>query len=156
MARPTGVTVLGCFQIVGGASTVILGAALLRNPGGAASWGLPPMFAALGAGAGSLLIASGILNLAVGWGLLKLFNWARLIMLAITALSLAGSAFGILLGGVMQEALGMDVLRLLVFAIDALIIWYLLRPESKHAFTPAAPGQQPGAPPAEPPPPAAS
>ena len=98
------------------------------------------MFATLGTAAGVLLIFSGILNLAVGWGLLKLLNWARVIMLAITGLSLVGSALGILLGGVMQEALGMDVLRLLVFAIDALIIWYLLRPESKKAFTPPASG----------------
>ena len=152
MARPTGITVLGVFQIVGGASTLLLGVGVLRNPGAAANWGLPPMFAALGAGAGALLIASGILNLAVGWGLLKLFNWARAIMLAITVFSLAGSALGILLGGVMQEAMAMDVLRLLVFAVDALIIWYLLRPESKRAFTPPPPGSQPGVPPAEPPP----
>ena len=68
------------------------------------------MFATLGAAAGALLIFSGILNLVVGWGLLKLLNWARVIMLVITGLSLVGSALGILLGGVMQEALGMDVL----------------------------------------------
>jgi hypothetical protein len=151
MARPTAVTVLGCFQIVGGISTIGLGALVLRNPAGLADLGLPPAFATLGAAAGALLIFSGILNLAVGWGLLKLFNWARAIMLAITGLSLAGSAMGILIGGVMQEALGMDVLRLGVFAVDALIIWYLLRPECKRAFTPPPPGQPPGAPPAEPP-----
>jgi hypothetical protein len=151
MARPTPITILGGFQIVGGASTALLGIGVLRNPGAAATWGLPPMFAALGTGAGVLLIVSGLLNLAIGWGLLKLMNWARLLMLAITVLSLVGSAMGILLGGVMQEAVAMDVLRLLVFALDALIIWYLLRPESKRAFAPPAPGQQPGVPPAEPP-----
>ncbi len=152
MARPTWITVLGGFQIFGGASTIILGVGVLRNPGTAASWGLPPMFATLGTAAGALLIFSGILNLVVGWGLLKLLNWARVIMLAITGFSLVGSALGILLGGVMQEALGMDVLRLLVFAIDALIIWYLLRPESKKAFTPPpAAAAPPAVPPAEPP-----
>jgi hypothetical protein len=151
MARPTPITILGAFQVVGGACTLFLGIGVLRNPGAATTWGLPPMFSALGTAAGALLIASGILNLAVGWGLLKLLNWARIVMLAITGLSLVGSAMGILLGGVMQEAVAMDVLRLGVFALDALIIWYLLRPESKQAFTPRAPSGQPGVPPAEPP-----
>ncbi len=154
MARPTGITVLGWFQIAGGISAVILGTALVRKPSAAADWGLPPAFGALGAAGGAIMIFYGIFNLAVGWGLLKLFNWARIIMLAIMGLGLAGSAAGILLGGVTHEPVGMAGLRLIAFAIDALIVWYLLRPESKRAFTPPASGQQPGAgaPPDEPPP----
>jgi hypothetical protein len=154
MTRPTGITVLGYFQIAGGISAVLLGVALARNPGAAADWGLPPAFGAIGAAGGAIMIVYGIFNLAVGWGLLKLFNWARIIMLAIMGLGLAGSAIGILVGGVTHEPVGMAALRLLAFAIDALVVWYLLRPESKRAFTPPPPGQEPGtgAPPAEPPP----
>lgn len=152
MARPTGITVLGWFQIAGGVSAVVLGVAILRNPGATADWGLPPAFGALGAAGGAMMIFYGIFNLAVGWGLLKRLNWARIIMLAIMGLGLAGSALGILLGGVDHEPVGIAGLRLLAFAIDALIVWYLLRPEIKGAFTPHAPGSQPpGAPPAEPP-----
>jgi hypothetical protein len=148
MARPTGITVLGFFQIVGGFSTLFLGIAVLKHPGGAEQWGLPPMFNQLGPAGAILLLASGVLNLSVGWGLLKRMNWARLMMLVITGLSLAGSAVGILASGLMQEAIGMDVLRLAVFGVDALIIWYLLRPECKQAFAPTTPSQPPGVPPA--------
>ena len=155
MARPTGITVLGWFQIAGGVSAVILGVALARNPGAAADWGLPPAFGALGAAGGAIMIFYGIFNLVVGWGLLKLFNWARIVMLAIMGLGLAGSAAGILVGGVTHEPVGVAALRLVAFAIDALIVWYLLRPESKQLFAPPPPpGHEPGAgvPPAEPPP----
>jgi hypothetical protein len=107
MARPTAITVLGFFQIAGGISAVILGIAIARNPGATTEWGLPPAFGALGAAGGAIMVAYGIFNLAVGWGLLKLFNWARVIMLAIMGLGLAGSAMGILLGGVTHEPVGM-------------------------------------------------
>jgi hypothetical protein len=157
MARPTLVTVLGFFQIAGGISAIVLGVAILRNPGAAADWGLPPAFGTLGAVGGAIMIVYGILNLSVGWGLLKLYNWARIIMLAITGIGLVGSAMGILLGGATHQPVGTDVLQLLAFAVDALVIWYLLRPDCKLAFTPPAPGgHPPSAPPTEPPPPPAS
>ncbi len=145
MSRPTGVTVLGFLQLAGGISTVLLGLVFLQGPAAVEKWGLPPFVTNMGAAGGTALIVAGVLNLVVGWGLLKLWGWARTVLLVLTALSLAGSAMGILLGGVVHEPLGTDVLRLLVFMIDALIVWYLLRPECKQAFTRPASGPPPTA-----------
>lgn len=148
MARPLGVTILGALQIAGGVATTLAGVSIMRNPSSASALGLPPEFVALGSSVGILLVVSGVMNLVVGWGLLKRQNWARVVMLVITALSAGGAALGILTSGVAREPIGTDVLRLGVFAIDGLIVWYLLRPESKTAFTPHPPGQTP---PVEPP-----
>jgi len=152
--RPTGITVLGYVLIGVGALTVILGITLARHSSSLGSLGIPPQFLALGPALGAALIGSGIVNAAVGWGLLKLFNWARVVMLVIAILGVAGAALGILSGGAGQ--IGADIQSLVAFAIDGLIIWYLLRPESKQAFMSRPPGGQHGVPPAEPPPPPTS
>lgn len=149
MARPNGITILSSILIVVGALTVIFGVVLMRHSGNLADMGVPPQFLALGAILGPALILSGILNAVVGWGLLKLFNWARVVMLVIAGFGVAGAALGILAGGGGQ--IGADIQSLVVFAIDGLIIWYLLRPESKQAFMARRPGEQHRVPPAEPP-----
>jgi hypothetical protein len=147
--RPTGITILGYLLIVLGALTIILGVTLARHSGSLAAMGIPPQFLALGPALGAVLIVSGVINAAVGWGLLRLFNWARVVMLVIAGLGVVGAALGILSGGPGQIAA--DVQSLGAFAIDGLIIWYLLRPESRQAFAPRRPGEQHGVPPAEPP-----
>jgi hypothetical protein len=149
MARPTGITFLGGILIFVGALTVVVGVTLARHSGSIADMGIPPQFLALGPVLGAALIVSGIMNVVVGWGLLKLFNWARILMLVIAGLGVAGAAVGILIGG--GGSVGMDLQSLVAFAIDGLIIWYLLKPESKQAFAPRRPGEQHGVPPAEPP-----
>jgi hypothetical protein len=139
MARPVGVTILGILQIVGGVFVGLLAVVVSRAPGMLANAGIPAGLAGVGAAGLTVLIVSGLLNVAVGVGLLRLFPWAWWVMMALTLLSLASSALGILAGGVAQGALGGDGLRLIVFAIDAVIVWYLLRPEIKRMFFPAAP-----------------
>ena len=148
MARPTGITVLGGLQIFSGVTTTVLGVVFLRSPGSVSGMGIPPDFVALGPVLGVVLIISGVFNLVLGWGLLRLFNWARVVMVVIAALSLGGAAIGIL---VTHDTIGMDLRRLLLFALYGVIVWYLLRPECKQAFTAHPPGRQPGAPPSEPP-----
>ena len=151
MARPTGITFLGYILIVVGALTVVFGVTLARHSGSVTDMGVPPQYLALGPALGAVLIISGVLNAVIGWGLLRLFNWARVVMLVIAGFGVAGAALGILIGGGGQ--VGMDLQSLAAFAIDGVIIWYLLRPESKQAFGPRRPGGHPGVPPAEPPPP---
>jgi hypothetical protein len=151
MARPTGITFLSAILIFTGSCAAILGVSVLRNPGQLDLW-IPPEFLPIGPRAlGAVLIFSGLLNLALGWGLLKLMNWARLAVLGIAGLSLIGATLGILTGGLTHDPIGMDVRRLVVFAIYGLIVWYLLRPESTKAFTPRPRDDQPGVPPTEPP-----
>jgi hypothetical protein len=140
MARPVGLTILGILQIFGGLCTCLLAAVVLRNPDMLAKWGIPAGLAGVGAAGVAALVFSGLLNIAVGVGLLKLFQWAWFVMLALTGLSLASAALGILLGGLAQGALGGDGLRLVVFALDAVFVWYLLRPDIKRMFFPTAPG----------------
>ena len=155
MTRPNGVTFLGYALIFLGSATAIFGVNLIRHPGSLTNMGIPPQYQALGASLGAVLVFSGILNAFIGWGLLKLFNWARIVMLVIAGFGVAGAALGILIGQGAQSSIGMDIQSLGAFAIDGLIIWYLLRPESKQAFTPRRPGEQPGTPPLEPPAPPA-
>src|SRR5580693_5334186 len=103
MARPTGITILGAIEMLGGICTVVLGVAFLRNPGALTDMGIPPEFLAVGPALGVVLIVSGIFSLAIGWGLLKLFNWARVVMMVISGLGLGGAALGILTSGLSHE-----------------------------------------------------
>jgi hypothetical protein len=74
------------------------------------------------------------LYIAIGIGLLRRYKWARLatIAAAILAVGLLGVA---LVNGLLQARLIFLFGYLLRLPIDALIVWYLLKPEVRRTFT---------------------
>ena len=138
MERPTGVTVLAVLLMIFAAFAVFAGLSLLvLGLGGGtalqmrgASTGMSAMMAGMGALGGVFLLALAAVYVVLGVGLLKLLNWARVVTLV---LGLLFAAIG-LLTAVIHFRAALLLWQLCVVAIDAWIIWYLLRPDVKQAF----------------------
>ena len=139
MGRPTGVTILAILNFIGAACCLLGGIAMILGGGFMATMmsqqgaGASGILGALGAAAGVFMIIMGGIAALMGFGLWKLKEWARIITIV-----LAGIGAALQLLGLLGSLTHFNVLALLfgVFwlAIDALIIWYLLKPEVKAAF----------------------
>jgi hypothetical protein len=86
---------------------------------------------------GSLLpfyfLLMAVLVSALAWGLWSLKNWARLIVLALIAISLVGAAVEIIHGWPASDAKGIAI-ALMRVAIAILIFWYLCLAPVRAAF----------------------
>ena len=143
MQRPVGVTVLAvlnfigaCFLVLGGLLAIV-GAGFL---GASAAAGKPMGPMALLAGGGIIIgvffIIFAVIPVVIGYGLLKLKNWARIVSIVFAVIGIVGSLPGLFsaLGHVVIFTL---VVNLIGIGIDALIVWYLLQPDVKKAFAAA-------------------
>lgn len=139
MGRPTGVTVLAVLDFIGAGVCVLIGLGLMLGGGFIASMmsqqqGTPAgLLAAVGAAAGVFVLFCAALAALVGWGLLKLKEWARIVTIVLAVLGAVGAVLGLF--GVLAHfaAIGIfwAVCRL---AINGWIIWYMLQPHVKAAF----------------------
>src|SRR5579864_1297929 len=142
MNRPTGVTVIAILDFIGAAFCLLGGIGMILGGGfiatmlsqqGQGSAGAAGILAGLGAAAGVFIIIVGGVSALLGFGLWKLKEWARIVTIVFAGIS---GAFQLL--GILGTLAHFNVLALMwgVFwlAIDALIIWYLLKPEVKAAF----------------------
>ena len=77
-----------------------------------------------------------MIPVVIGYGLLKLKNWARIVSIVFAVIGIVGSLPGLFsaLGHVVIFTL---VVNLIGIGIDALIVWYLLQPDVKKAFAAA-------------------
>jgi hypothetical protein len=143
MGRPVGVTVLAILDFIGAGLCVLGGlgmmlgggfiATMINQQGGQGSAGAAGIFAGLGAAAGVFIIIIGGVSALVGFGLWKLKGWARIVSIVLAGIGGAFQLLG-LLGSLAHFNLFAVVWSLFWLAIDALIIWYLLKPEVKAAF----------------------
>jgi hypothetical protein len=82
---------------------------------------------------GAIVFVFPMLYVAVGVGLLKLHNWARILAMVLIVLGLLSS-----LAGVANSLARMHPLLLAremaVVVLDLLMLWYLLRPHVRQAF----------------------
>lgn len=141
MTRPAGVTLIAVLEIIGGAITALLGFVFLLGSAVAARMlvGMPMMFLGIGGAIlGAFFVVLGAVYVFVGVSLLNLANWARTVTIVLAAISLFFAALGVFAGG-MHFFLFFAFRRVMVGAIDALIIWYLTQPRVKQAFRPAPP-----------------
>ena len=141
MQRPSGVTVIAVLDFIGAGSCVIGALAFGAIVGLVATNGNPnsPLarFAGIGGAAGAaIFLFFAALSIAIGVGLLKLRNWARLVSIFFAVLGVVLIVVGFVLtrAHVNVFSSGMDVLFL---ALDGWIAWYLLSAKVKQAFTPA-------------------
>jgi len=136
MERPTGVTILAVLTFLGAAFLAL--AAIIFLAGGAMlSQAMASGFGAI-AGVGAAVIAVvflvfAVLYVAVGMGMLKLQNWARIVTIILVGLGLLSAAAGVLLSFA-HFRLFFLVRELIVLGIDIWIIAYLFRPHVKQAF----------------------
>src|SRR5208282_6204933 len=96
MERPVGITALGVLSIafaavIGliGILVILWGVLILKSPPD--SWGLGKYFAIGGALIAAVCFGIATLYVAIGWGLLKLRNWARILSIVFAAIGLASS-----------------------------------------------------------------
>lgn len=131
MNRPTGVTVIAVLFFIGACLLALL-ACLFLVGGGVAARFMPPdaripagIMAAVGAVGAIFFLVLAALYVAVGMGLLKLKEWAR-----ITAVVLAGISllFGLL------GLIHFHPFALVRLALAGWILWYLLQPHVVAAF----------------------
>ncbi|MGO9643091.1 MAG: hypothetical protein ACLP1Y_17510 [Candidatus Acidiferrales bacterium] len=139
MQRPTGVTVIGIFQIAFGV-LAILGGLMAFGLGSAVALHRAAFGGAFGAVAGALgailgiiLLVIGVLYIVLGIGMLKLFNWARILTLVFTALAALLHVLR-LLRAMTHFMFIFASWNVIVLAICVLILWYLLQPNVKQAF----------------------
>ncbi len=138
MGRPVGVTILAILDFIGaafcllGGIGMILGggfiATMMSQQGGQGSAGAAGFFAGLGAVAGVFIIIIGGVCALVGFGLWKLKGWARIVSIVLAGIGGAFQLLG-LLGSLAHFNLFAVVWSLFWIAVNALIIWYLLKPK---------------------------
>ncbi len=133
--RPTGVTVLGILNIIGGALSLLSGIAfVLMGPmfqsiimsssagmRGMHGYNIFPLFAYLGVA----YIIAGVISILIGYGLLKGMKWSWWIEIIFSALGLVGFISMLVLG---------IIPAIIPLAINGLIIYYLLQPHVKYYF----------------------
>jgi hypothetical protein len=143
MGRPVGVTILAILNFIGAAICVLVGIAVILGGGfiatmlsqGQGSAGAAGVLAGLGAAAGVFIIIMGGVSALLGFGLWKLKGWARIISIVLFAIN---GVFQVL--GILGTLAHFNVFALMWgafwIAVDAFVIWYLLKPEVKAAFQP--------------------
>jgi hypothetical protein len=143
MGRPVGVTIIAIlwflgaiFCVLGGIGMMVGGgflATLINQQGGQGSGAGAGVMAGLGAAVGVVILIFGVLYVVLGWGMLKLKNWARIITIVLAVLAALGALVG-LFGALVHFGVFLLIVVLVRLAISGLIIWYLLKPEVKAAF----------------------
>lgn len=139
MERPVGVTILAVLYFIGAAFTAICG--LLFIVGGSL---LSSMARSGGAGAGALLAMGGavvgviflviaVLDFVLGIGFIKLQNWARILSIIFTGISVLFGLFG-LVSVFAHPMMVQVVFQVVVLAIEIWILVYLFKPHVKQAF----------------------
>jgi hypothetical protein len=142
MGRPVGVTILAVLNFIGAALCLLGGIGMILGGGfiatmlsqqGQGSAGAAGVLAGLGAAAGVFIIIIGGVSALLGFGLWKLKGWARIVSIVLYGISGALQLLG-LLGTLAHFNVLALVWSVFWVAVDAFVIWYLLKPEVKAAF----------------------
>src|SRR3954467_10281785 len=131
MNRPTGVTVIAVLYYIGAAFFLCMG--LVFIVGGAAIATMMAektgLSAAVVAGAGIavaiLFFVFAALHAFVGWGLMALKEWARIVAIVLAGLGLLGGVFALI---------RFSLFAIIRVGISGWMIWYLLQPNVVTAF----------------------
>jgi hypothetical protein len=144
MGRPGGVTAIAILDFLGTGFSLLIGllmilgggfiATLINQQGGQGSAAGAGFFAGLGAAAGIfIIIIGGGICTVLGIGLWKLKEWGRIINIILWGLGGLLQALG-LLGTLAHFTVFGFLWNIFWLAVDAFVVWYLLKPEVKAAF----------------------
>jgi len=140
MERPTGVTILAVLEFLGAGLFILIGLLFLVGfgllggaAGQAGEGGGMAVLMGLGAVAGVVFLVLALIPLAVGIGLWKLRNWARILVIVFSILgvlsNLAGAAIPLMTGDPVSA-----VSSVIGLGVNGLILWYMFQPHVKQAF----------------------
>lgn len=140
MERPIGVTILAVLEFISAGFILLLGllltvglSALGAMGRGGEGGSILGVLAALGAAAGVLVMILAVIPLAIGIGLWKLKNWARIVVIVFSVLGLVSNLFGVI-GGVSAGEMFSLSSGVIGLGINVLVIWYMFQPHVKQAF----------------------
>ena len=139
MGRPVGVTILGALMTIAGLGFAVTGLVFLfmGSTGAMAtiqtSGFMATLLAALGAAAGVIFLLFGGLHVVLAIGILQMRNIARILTIFLFLLIGTGACLGLIATLLSYSHVGL-AWNLLLLAVDALALWYLLRPHVKEAF----------------------
>ncbi len=141
MQRPAGVTVIAVLGLIVGALAALMG--LWMMVGGAlvstvAHRSAGMMLGMSGAFAGLVWLGIAALLIATSIGLLKLWEWARILAIVLNAVHLVIAALGLLDAFRYIHVpffVGVMLRHIVMLAIGIWIIVYLLQPKVKKAFS---------------------
>lgn len=138
MKRATGVTILAVLSFLSAAFLVVAAlsiAAVSKGGLGTTATSTGGIMAWLGPAAETIVLVFAVIYIAIGIGLLKLMNWARLLLMIMLVLRAIAAVVGIFSSfsplratAVAGQAIGL--------AFNILILMYLLDPHVKQAFIP--------------------
>lgn len=131
MNRPTGVTVIAVLYYIGAAFFICIGLAFLLGGGMMATMiadrtGLSrAVIGGMGIAIFIVMLCFAALHAVVGWGLMALKEWARIVAIVLAGLGALGGLFALI---------RISPLGLLRLALSGWMIWYLLQPHVVAAF----------------------
>jgi len=131
--RPLGVTLVGFYQILRGALSLVFGLSVLLFTGLAAKLAslagegnaVERLLRDFGHIAGLGIVVFAVVHMLAGYGVLQMQNWGRLLTLLFSAIGLVLVLPGLIHG---------HMFSLLFGAINAACIFYLAMPPVKRAF----------------------
>ncbi len=128
MHKPLGVILLALLNIFGGALFAISGAAtvLIGEPMYIGVMGNAQKMTYISSFVGVATLIFGLLGMAIGYGLWRLREWARLVYLIILAIGILFSFMMLIYG---NKGYGGYIV------IYSIIAWYLTRPHVKESFS---------------------
>ena len=137
MERPTGVTILGMLGYIGAGCLVLAALVMFLSGAIVANLTARPGFGML-AGIGGVILGVFFLAFAAFYvvtavGLMKLQNWARILVIILCGVGVCFYALGVLSALFHLHPL-LVLWRAMVLAIDLWVGLYLLKPHVKQAF----------------------
>lgn len=141
MERPVGVTILAVLYFIFAALTAIagllsfVGGSMLSRLAGSSSpaAGAGVLLAMGGAVIGIICLVIAALYFVVGYGFIKLQNWARILAVVFTGISVLFGLFG-LVSILLHMAVFQIVFQGVILAIEIWVLVYLFKPHVKQAF----------------------
>ncbi len=140
MERPVGVTILAVLEFISAGFFILLGLLLLVGGGvlgalggGGEASGYMAAVAAMGAVAGVVVLILSVIPLAIGIGLWKLRNWARIVAIVFSGLGVLSNLLGVI-GGVTAGEMFSLSSSVIGLGINILVLWYMFQPHVKQAF----------------------
>jgi hypothetical protein len=132
MARPLGVTVIGCFFFLAGIYLCSIAAISLVEPRAVHTLRAAPFVPGLRQVSPYVMLLIGAIWAVVAWGLFRLRDWARFAATLLLAIGIAGASAMMLLG---RAHFGWQALALcLQIALRAAAVIYLLAPSVMDSF----------------------
>ena len=141
--RPLGISLIGGFELfvsgllltIAAATALGMGVlgAILRS---ASQMGGPAMSFLAGAGFLAvfiLLVPSAVFGV-LGWNLLRMREWARIVTLILSAIVVIGASFEIL-SAMSHSHLILAIANMVRLGINVTIIWYLNQPQIRQLFS---------------------